>query len=302
MSEKIKTALAILIILIVLPYIITYAIQGNGLFLEPGSGQQNTFYDEPTEKFIGILANQISMEAPEEAIKAQAVLVRTEYYRRLENGEEPEQSLSADELAKLWGSDNLKKYYEIAEKAVFQTNGKILRFRDHLIQPAFHKVSAGFTRGMTDQSGNVIPYLCSVACEKDITSLDYLTVRFFSKEEFAKALGLDVSEDLIYDIRADADESGYVNQISINEKKFTGDEMRNMLELPSPCFYIKEVEGKMRIVVKGKGHGIGLSQYAAMKQAEDGMSYAEILAYFFPKTSLDDYESCFDKNLNSNSY
>ena len=86
MSEKFKTILAILIILIVLPYIITYAIQGNALF-QIGEADKTTDSSdeesdrEPTELLIGILAGQISMDAPVEAIKAQAVLVRTEYWR-----------------------------------------------------------------------------------------------------------------------------------------------------------------------------------------------------------------------------
>ena len=43
----------------------------------------------------------------------------------------------------------------------------------------------------------------------------------------------------------------------------------------------------MRVVVKGKGHGIGMSQYAAGKQADEGKKYEDILKYFFPGTKLE---------------
>ena len=67
MTEKIKTILAILIILIILPYIITYAVQGNALFQigqggreeDSDSGQEMKDGAEPTELLVGILSGQI---------------------------------------------------------------------------------------------------------------------------------------------------------------------------------------------------------------------------------------------------
>ena len=119
MFEKIKTILSILIILVILPYIITYALQGNVLF-ETGQDepQETAQQEEETETLVGILAGQIAMDAPTEAVRAQAVLVRTEYMRRLEAGEEQEKSLSMEEMASLWGSPNLQTNYEIANAAV----------------------------------------------------------------------------------------------------------------------------------------------------------------------------------------
>ena len=277
----------------ILPYIITYAIQGNALFeIGQGVGEKGVDEleknDDPTELLIGTLASQISMDAPIEAIKAQAVLVRTEYYRRKEKGMEAESSLSMDELGKLWGSSRLQTNYEIAGTAIKETAGEVLTYEDELIQSAYHKVSAGETRTMEQLNGEETPYLISVSCGTDITSPDYLAVRFFEHEEFKKAL--DLSENIDFDeeeITLEADETGYVKTVTIGEETFNGDELRDALELPSPCFYIKEVEGKIRIVTKGKGHGIGLSQYGACEQAERGADYKEILNYFFAGTKLE---------------
>ena len=290
MSEKIKTILSILIILVVLPYIITYALQGNVLF-EAGQdkSQESAEQEEQTEILVGILAGQIAMDAPTEAIRAQAVLVRTEYMRRQAAGEEQEKSLSMDEMASLWGSQNLQTSYEIARAAVTDTAGEILTYEGTPIFTAFHKVSAGSTRAANELNGDETPYLSSVVCGMDITSPDYLTVRFFSKKEFAEALGLPEDMDAeIKDLNVAADDAGYVRTVKFKSRSFTGDEVREMLELPSPCFYIKEVEGQIRVVVKGKGHGIGMSQYAACKQAENGENHEEILNYFFPGTTLEE--------------
>ena len=53
------------------------------------------------------------------------------------------------------------------------------------------------------------------------------------------------------------------------------------LELNSDCFYIKEVEGSIRILTKGMGHGLGLSQYGANEMAKKGKDYKEILNYYY---------------------
>lgn len=293
MSEKFKTILAILIILIVLPYIITYAIQGNALF-QIGEADKTTDSSdeeadgEPTELLIGILAGQISMDAPVEAIKAQAVLVRTEYWRRMELGLDPEASLSLEELGELWGSSRLQTNYEIAGTAVKETAGEVLTYEGGLIRSAYHKVSAGATRTMEQLGEEDTPYLVSALCGTDITSPDYLAVRFFEFEEFGKALGLSKEfEPGETQISSETDGAGYVESVTIGEDVIGGDELREALDLPSPCFYIKEVEGKIRIVTKGKGHGIGLSQYAACEQAKGGADYEEILAVFFAGTKLE---------------
>lgn len=287
MSEKIKTVLAVLIILIILPYLITYALQGNRLFeLDSDKSQENATYEEETETLTGILAGQIAMDAPEEAIRAQAVLVRTEYMRRQAAGETQEQSLSMEEMASLWGSQNLQKNYETAKAAVTDTAGEVLTYEGSPVFIAFHKVSAGSTRAVTQMDGKQTPYLTSVVCGMDIISPDYLTVRFFSKKEFSEALDLSEDADL-ENLSVEADDAGYVKKVEVGDQSFTGDEVRSMLELPSPCFYIKEVEEKMRVVVRGKGHGIGMSQYAACKQAQEGAKYEEILNYFFPGTTLE---------------
>lgn len=287
MFEKIKTILSILIILVILPYIITYALQGNVLF-ETGQDepQETAQQEEETETLVGILAGQIAMDAPTEAVRAQAVLVRTEYMRRLEAGEEQEKSLSMEEMASLWGSPNLQTNYEIAKAAVTDTAGEVLTYEGTPIFTAFHKVSAGSTRASDHLNGQETPYLASVSCGMDITSPDYLTVRFFSKKEFSQALGLPEDAEFT-DLTINADQAVYVKTVQIENKSFTGDEIRTLLELPSPCFHIKEVEGNMRVVVKGKGHGIGMSQYAAGKQAEEGAKYEDILNYFFPGTILE---------------
>ena len=80
----------------------------------------------------------------------------------------------------------------------------------------------------------------------------------------------------------------YALEVAIGEKTVSGEEFRNGLELPSACLYLKEVEGKIRIVTKGLGHGLGMSQYGANVLAKEGSGYRDILNYYFKNIEISD--------------
>lgn len=191
------------------------------------------------------------------------------------------------QLEELWGSDHLREYYEKAKKAVEATAGEVLLYEGELIQPAYHRVSAGMTRNTASLSGEPTPYLQSVSCGSDMLSPDYLSVRYFSTKEIKNALQINdtdesiSAEDFLKTISVTSDEAGYTISIQKDDTVISGDEFRAALELPSTCFYMKAVGNKIRVVNKGLGHGIGLSQYHAMQLAGENKKYNEILEYFY---------------------
>ena len=79
------------------------------------------------------------------------------------------------------------------------------------------------------------------------------------------------------------------NEVAVGAQSMTGEEFRECLDLNSACFSIKEVEGKMRIVTKGMGHGVGLSQYGANEMAKAGSGYEEILNYYYQDVTIEKY-------------
>jgi stage II sporulation protein D len=42
---------------------------------------------------------------------------------------------------------------------------------------------------------------------------------------------------------------------------------------------------------RGYGHGVGMCQYSALQMAKEGKTYREILSYFYPETTLQQYEN-----------
>ena len=77
------------------------------------------------------------------------------------------------------------------------------------------------------------------------------------------------------------DSAGYVTKIQYGEITLNGEAVRAALGLPSACFYFSQLEGRVRITVKGLGHGLGMSQYGANEMAKEGKDYREILNYYY---------------------
>ena len=83
---------------------------------------------------------------------------------------------------------------------------------------------------------------------------------------------------------------GYVLEIQAGNQDFQGEEMRELLKLPSSCFIVQTDKEMIRFLCRGGGHGLGLSQWTAGKMAEENKQYQEILNYFFPGLELIEVE------------
>ena len=101
--EKIKKAACWALIIILLPYIVTVFVNGPKIVTASkvdemtidvkGGGKM------PVEKYcIGILARDMPAEYEEEALKAQAILVRTEVYRAIRDAGERILDRETDEV------------------------------------------------------------------------------------------------------------------------------------------------------------------------------------------------------------
>ncbi len=282
MKEKIKVIISCALILVCLPYLITYFFQGE-------KTSAATEKSEESQEIAGILAEQVPVNMKEEVLKAQAVMVRTRLAYCEKNNQEKPKALSKEEMEQLWGQKNYYEFYEKLIRATEETEGQVITFQGEVINPAFHKVSAGYTRDGSTVYKNT-PYLLSVKSEADILSEDYLKVQFFTSKEFMErqsylipASGIEEKPvgDIVKSIELQRDGAEYVTAMKINGTEVDVDAFLETFELPSANFFIKEMDDKVRIVTKGCGHGYGLSQYGANEMAKKEKTYEEILKYYF---------------------
>lgn len=275
LAKRINTMLTILLLLLLIPLFLTIFCQKMQLEELLGNVNRTAETEEDADMLFCIVAKEISADAPEECIKAQCVIARTNLKAAEEMGTELPGSMTMGELQELWGD-----YFSEAEgkikEAIQETDGETLQYRNHYIYAAYHAVSAGNTRNMEElYPDSDMPYLSGVACYEDAQAPDYLSVLYLDRE-------ITIEEK---------DSAGYVTKAQMNGKSYTGEELRGELGLKSANFNVTELEpGKIRIVTKGHGHGFGLSQYTAQKMAEKGEDYRNILQYFFPGAEVKSVE------------
>ena len=307
MKEKIKTFLFICVLVVAIPYIATLLFQGEETSLSQKDVEKiklsNTSANAKAkeidvEEYVkGVVVKQISLESEEETLKAQAVIARTMIVKAQREQKKLPDSMDAQELLKLFEKKGFEEKYHLLERAVAATKGEILTWQEKPAEVAYHAVSAGRTRDSQTALGREdVPYLKAVDSMTDISSPDYLKVIFMEKEKLAQklqaadnALALSPEEIPAMIQITGRDESGYVTQIQIGNITLSGEQFRQYVGLNSACFYIKEVEGQVRILTKGLGHGLGMSQYGANDMAKQGKTYKEILTYYYKELALKIY-------------
>ena len=308
-TKKIDRLLSLVIIGILLPLFITIICQRMQLEqviygeVQPKENQMEATEEREAtaereaieEQVIGIVAKEISVDADRDAICAQCVIARTNLYDAREKGTAEPEALSQKEMQSLWG-DNFDTLYQKLQECVADTKNQVLTWDGDYIYAAYHAISAGRTRDMAKLYGDAkMPYLKEQLCKEDAVAEGYLAVNYWSQEEFIEKCANLFPESVpqsMADIQIiSRDGTGYVEEISVGGQSYTGEEFRNRLELNSSCFSIAELEDQVRIVTKGLGHGFGLSQNMANYMAEEGQSFEEILAYFYPGTKLEEAAS-----------
>lgn len=313
-EQKFKSIAAFLIILILLPYIVSVFVNGADVREDDGEN----FYVKVkvpdaeeadgvteirwTDYLAGILAEEISEDCEPETLKAQAVVIRTQIYRTLEDSEDKtltESYLSRDEMEDKWGAENYGEYYEKYIRAVEETDDTVVMYGDAYAWTPFHQSSNGMTRSAAEVLGsNDYPYIAVRECPLDKEADDEIQTFTFSYTEIQSLcrdfLVAEEDEDKAaqgytyddFEVRS-CDSAGYVSELRMGNTICTGDQFRDALSLPSSAFsFSEEDDDNIKITTTGKGHGLGMSIWTADQMAKEGKTFEEILAFFFEGTEL----------------
>lgn len=298
MKEKIKLYGSILILLIFVPYLVTVYLHGGNFGFSFGNSKD----DQIEEQLVGILAKEMPATYETECLKAQAVIARTNLYRELEavgDDAQPESSVAPEgwtkaDMSAAWG-EKYEQYLEKIENAIAQTEGEVLTYNGELIQAAYHTASNKKTRNASEVPGQeAYSWLVSAESKEDILADGFLYIGYMEKQQFADAIqGVFQDETITADQLPGAlditerDSADYVTKVTYGNTVVNGEAIRDALGLNSACFYFSELEGKIRIVTKGIGHGLGFSQYGANELAKQGQKYRELLEYYYKGVEIE---------------
>ncbi|MCD8218457.1 MAG: SpoIID/LytB domain-containing protein [Clostridiales bacterium] len=287
MREKVKLYVSVAILILFLPWLLTVYLCGGNSRFSAGSGED----EQLEEQVVSVLAAEIPADYDLECLKAQAVIVRTNLSCE---GEDAEEGWDEAAMREAWG-EAYEKNLDKMQTAVSESEGLVLTYEGELIPAAYHRASNEKTRNAAEVPGQeAYTWLQSVPSREDILAEGFLYVGYMEKEEFAAALaGLFPDEEwsaegLPGTLRiAERDSADYVTQVQYGETTVNGEAVRSALGLQSSCFYFSELEGKIRIVTKGIGHGLGFSQYGAERKAEQGAVYTELLSYYYQGVKIE---------------
>ena len=224
--------------------------------------------------FLAMIAQGVHDEEPE-CLKARAILLRSNLVAFEENVE----LATPEQLDAFMRSDYNGSSYRKVKQAIKETKGMILVYEKTVVFLPYHGVSCGRTRDAGEITNQEFPYIKSASCKNDILSDSYIQVRKYSKKEFPGKLQI---------IKRFS--SGYVDTIAVGDTIYTGEEFRALYNLPSACFFIEDIESGYRILIKGNGHGVGMSLNMANELAKNGYLAMDILNYFFMGLSTALYE------------
>lgn len=285
MKRLLKQVGYFLIIVLLLPYVITVFINGNGVKVgQTGSSPYVTVKRNDEEQKLpldeygtGVLAKEIDAGAGEEALKAQAILIRTSIFNSIQKEGSgvilTKGYWTRSQMETNWGADAYGKNYEKMKDAWDETEGQVLMYDGKLAITPYHKLSNGKTRAGSEVFGEgTYPYLQVKECPQDVDAKNAMTTSMIQGSD------MEVTK---------TDSAGYVTEVRCGTETVGGEEFRNTYHLASACFTLQDYEGQTRVTVKGIGHGLGMSQYTAEKMAEEGKTFEEILNYFFEGTTLE---------------
>ncbi len=276
-------------IFLLLPIGITAGMSGKDALISNQSMDLETFLPV-------LLCQQIDWDYEDEALKAQAVLARSSLSLCVKKGEMTGWRLQnwMEDYQKNKERTDFDKVFEKMQRAVNETRGQVLVFESQICEGIFHKVSSGYTREGTEiLKDTTYAYLTGVKSSADICAENYLHGHYFSNKAFwvrIKQIYPDVNfsdESVVGQIQiVERDASDYVTRVKVGDLIVSGEEFRVKLELASANFTIQEVDGQIRFLCKGLGHGLGMSQFGANELAKKGNTYLEILKYYFPLAKI----------------
>lgn len=255
-----------------------------------------------------LLMVQLKGDYEEEAVKAQAVIARSNLYRRLAAGEQAgkimeevsgevtgkntdrnsggeysfilDGTLSPGHLSQIW--EMMKKADTLQENknAADATAGQVLTYQGELKLVPYHQISSGMTRDGAEVFHNEeYSYLKSVDSSQDKDAPDYVNSTYVSASQLPARL-----------VIKKRDSAGYVTALTADGSWLEGESFREGMHLASADFSMQKVGNAVRFLCKGKGHGLGFSQYGGNEMAKEGSSWEEILGGLFSGDGASKYK------------
>lgn len=215
-----------------------------------------------------------------EAVKALAVLKRSELSRRIKNSiyyDERNERLIIDEDSFLNLDDETKN---ILKKAAKDTKGIIAVSNERAVSMYFTECCGGGTANSEDVLGYKINYLRKVLCK-------YCSANFTEKKLSASEIAGRVNymgniykneiHNTLHDVLRD--DTGRIISLEVYGRKLSGSEFMKDFDFASNKVYFAENEISFKVV--GRGCGLGICLEGACNLSKSGCDCFDIIKYYY---------------------
>ena len=264
-------------------------------------------------KIDDYLCNVVSAEMPAdyelEALKAQAIVARTYTIYKVQNKKHENADICDDSTCcqawvskenrlERWEETKREENWNKIQQCVNETKGKIITYNNQPINAFFHANSGGTTElPVNVWGGSGLPYLQVVQTAGEEGYTQYSSEVDLTQEELINKLKTKY-EDIQIDFNNDEDvkiiehtDSNRVKTVKFGNHELSGVETRTLLGLKSTNFEIKKENNQIKFLVKGYGHGVGMSQTGANTMAKQGDNCEEIIKHFYVGIEIKDINS-----------
>ena len=248
----------------------------------------------PIEEYLrGVVSKEMSPSYPLEALKAQTVAARSFALKNRGRHVKDGYDVCASTHCQVY--IGVAKFDSI-DRAIDETRGEVLVYKEKLIDTNFHADSGGMTEDVGDVWGTATPYLVAVREIVQLTAQPWtvkVTAKDFSSrfgENFGDVKEIKLSKLTVGKPANDRTSSGRVKSAQlVGSKKtvtITGNDLRRKFSLPSTLFDMSFDGNEIIFTGFGRGHGVGMSQVGARDYAGNGWSYEKILAHYYNGAKL----------------
>lgn len=248
------------------------------------NGTLNLVNDLNVDTYVGMVVQaEVGYGAVEEYYKIQSIICRTYAMRNLERHALDGYDLCDNEHCQVFSG--LKQPTNEVIKATAATSGSVMVDPEsQLILSAFHANCGGQTSNSEDVWRESRSYLTSVEDTFCLGSRSAVWNKSIPLNEFLSQIGFSV--DLEINDGWSFSQSDRKKHFAIGVDSVETSKMRRFLQLKSTYFNLDIKGGVVKLYGRGYGHGVGLCQQGAMKMAEHGYSYSQILGYYYKGVSL----------------
>lgn len=245
---------------------------------------------------VGVVLGEMPTDFAPEALKAQSVAARTYAWKAYVTGGKHHDGSVCTQSGCCQAYIDPQQYLEQGgsleglakvRQAVAATSGLVLSYQGELIEATYFSCSGGQTEDAVAVWGTDYPYLQSVESPGEEDAVHYEDVLTYSLQQFQDALGIVLSDPPEqWFSQVEYTNGGGIASVNIGGQSYTGTQLRSLLGLPSTRFSIQASSDTVTITTNGYGHRVGMSQYGADAMAVSGSSFQEILAHYYPGTTL----------------